>query len=118
PSHARSQDTARDILALVGKVESESGLDPDTVEARATANAILGNDDIAMRSFEALRDLEGITTSQLAEARFRARHLAEALGKPRDHYKEAFPPLQLIVFSGHLPDLPDTADPRKPRLPQ
>ena len=38
---------------------------------------------------------------------YNARFLARALGKPQDFFKKGFPPLQLVVFVGHLPDLPD-----------
>jgi len=105
-SRGESEQVARHILSATKKDEDESGPHLETSEARATAHAVLGDLNAAMRSFESLRNLEGVGTSQLAEARFRAQFLAESLGKPRDFFKPAFPALQLIVFSGHLPDQP------------
>ncbi len=73
--------------------------------------------DEAARHYEGLQTLQGITTTELAEARFQAQFLAEALGQPRDWFNAAFPPLQLIVFSGHLPDDPGDRSGARERFP-
>ena len=84
-----------------------------SVAARAAAHAVIGEIGPARRIYTELKELPGVTTPQLAEARYRARLLAEARGELRSVFDEAFPPLQLIVFSGHVPDLPD----KRPRFP-
>jgi class 3 adenylate cyclase len=70
---------------------------------RADALSILGRVDEAARTYESLTS-QGGTTADLADARFEASIIAAATGRPRDLFKRAFPPLQLIVFAGHLPD--------------
>jgi class 3 adenylate cyclase/tetratricopeptide (TPR) repeat protein len=100
----RACETARNILALIAKLEDTDGPRVNTTRAKAVAHVVLGDTDSAGKSYRDLQDIEGVSTSQLAEARFRSRVLAEAIGKPADFFKEAFPPLQLIVFAGHLPD--------------
>lgn len=79
---------------------------------RGDALAILGRVDEAARVYESLAQLQA-GTAELADARFEAALIAAAAGLPRDTFKAAFPPLQLIVFAGHLPDRPGDA----PRLP-
>jgi class 3 adenylate cyclase len=100
------RDTARDILKLTKDLVDSEGPRRRTTWAEATARAVLGEPEEAARSFEQLAKMDGVTTSELAAARFEAQFLAEALGKSRDFFKPAFPPLQLIVFAGHLPDKP------------
>jgi class 3 adenylate cyclase/tetratricopeptide (TPR) repeat protein len=73
-------------------------------QARATAFAVLGDVESAAKCYGELK--LSMTTTELADARFYASFIAEALGKPRDFFKPNFPPLQLVVFAGHLPDLP------------
>ena len=102
----KAHQTARQILSLTKKLNDEEGPRFKTAEAQATAYAVLGNIEAAACSYGALQKMHGATTAALAEARFRAQFLAEALAKPRDLFKKAFPPLQLIVFAGHLPDKP------------
>jgi class 3 adenylate cyclase len=99
-------ETARQILEITGAVENINGVSIRTALARATAYAVLDNVDAAAQIYSKLPMLEGVATKDLADARHDARFLAGALGRPGDFFKPAFPPLQLIVFSGHLPDLP------------
>jgi class 3 adenylate cyclase len=102
----QSHETARHILRLTKKLEDENGPRFETTWAQATAHTVLGDVEAAASSYGDLHKMHGATTTDLAEARFRAQFLAEALDQPRDLFKSAFPPLQLIVFAGHLPDLP------------
>lgn len=108
PMRAQAEDKAGQILALITKLEDTEGPRVRSTRAKATAYSILGDTEAAARSYGQLKDLDGVTTTELTEARYYAQFLSEALGKPRDFFKEAFPPLQLIVFSGHLPDAPNT----------
>src|SRR5665213_3597738 len=103
---AQAEETAREIQRVAGDLIDSEGPRRRTTEALATAQAILGKVDEATRSFHELAEMHGVGTPELAEARFQAQFLAEALGKPRDFFKAAFPSLQLIVFAGHLPDRP------------
>jgi class 3 adenylate cyclase len=100
----QAQATARQILKLAAEREETQVAGLRTTWARATAQAILGEMDAAYRSFEQLR---GMSTAELAEVRYEAQFLAEAHGRPRDYFQGAFPPLQLIVFAGHMPDRSD-----------
>ena len=102
----QAHETARHILKLTEKLEDEGGKRFQTALAKATAHAVLGDVEAAARGYGELHKMQGASTAELAEARYRAQFLAEALGKPRDLFKTAFPPLQLIVFAGHLPDRP------------
>jgi tetratricopeptide (TPR) repeat protein len=73
---------------------------------QAVAHVVLGDPERAAAAFAALQALEDSTFTLLADARFWARALAEGLGLDSDYFKPAFPPLQLIVFAGHVPDIP------------
>jgi class 3 adenylate cyclase/tetratricopeptide (TPR) repeat protein len=108
PMRTQAEDKARQILTLIKTLEDTEGPRMRSTRARATAYAILGDTEAAAGSYSQLKDLDGVTTTDLTDARYYAQFLAEALGKPRDFFKEAFPPLQLIIFSGHLPDVPNT----------
>ena len=111
-----AQDRARRMLARAQASEHAAGRQYVFTYFRAVAHAVLGALDEAAAAFGELADLPGATTAHLADARFWARPLAEALELPSDHFRPAFPPLQLIVFSGHLPDHPDRQD-RRARFP-
>ena len=108
-----AQDRARRVLARARAGEQADGPRYDLTYYRAVAHAVLGAPDEAARAYGDLAASPGATTSGLADARYWARTLAEALELPSDFFRPAFPPLQLVVFSGHLPDRPD----RRPRFP-
>ncbi len=107
-SEARS--LASQILTLVNGIERTDGERFSTVFSRAIAYAILGKLEESAAAYGRLANIEGVTTSELAEARYRAQFLAEAVGKDRKYFNPAFPPLQLIVFVGHQPDLDAAPD--------
>jgi class 3 adenylate cyclase len=108
----QAQQTASHILELTANLEASRGA-VHRMLPRASALAILGHKDEAFAAFGELQSFEDATTADLAEARFHAELLAEALALPRDYFKPAFPPLQLVVFAGHSTDLPG-APPRFP----
>jgi class 3 adenylate cyclase/tetratricopeptide (TPR) repeat protein len=97
---------AAQLLQLATAREDTEGKRFATLRARAEALALLGREDEAAAAYQALGSVQDRSIAELAEAQHRARFFAEAIGKPRDLFKCAFPPLQLIVFSGHLPDMP------------
>ena len=101
-----AQKWAKRILELAKGIEKTDGLSVETTRSQATAHAVLEDIDAAAKKYGELSAMDGVTTMDLADARYYAQFLAEALGKPRDLFKKAFPPLQLIVFAGHMPDLP------------
>jgi len=105
----QARDKASLILTFTAKLNDAYGARASTTWAQAAAHTIMGDTDAAAQCYSDLQKIEGVSTAQLAEARFRARFLAEAIGKPQDYFKAAFPPLQLIVFAGHLPDPTYTA---------
>jgi class 3 adenylate cyclase len=107
PLSDEARDKAAHVLALVEKLEDSEGPRLQTTRARAVAHAVLGRTDAAAESYSQLRAMDGVTINYLADARYYSQFLAEALGKPRDFFKPAFPPLQLIVFAGHQPDIGD-----------
>lgn len=107
---SRLRDTAaeraREILRRVREAEGSDGPRFNTTLYGAVAHAALGDPQGAADAFGRLKDLAEATVAQLADARFWSRALAEALTLPADYFKPAFPPLQLIVFAGHVPDYP------------
>jgi len=105
-SQSQPQETAQRILELAKACRETDGPRYRTTWAEATAQAILGRTDEASRSYQELQNMPGVTTADLAEARSQARFLAETVGRPRNCFDAAFPPLQLIVFAGHMPDQP------------
>jgi class 3 adenylate cyclase len=80
-----------------------AGDSPDDFHARAVAASVVGDFDAAWAAYQALADHPGADTAQLAKARHLARHMARSAGLAMDRFDGAFPPLRLIVFSGHLP---------------
>jgi class 3 adenylate cyclase len=112
-SRAEAFASAQRALTRVEKIESEQGPSFQTSWFRAAGTTIMGKFDEAFVLYAKLKDVPGITTEELAEARFRSQFIAEALGKPRQFFHDAFPLLQLLVFSGHAPDLPGAV----PRFP-
>ena len=110
---ARSQEWARLVLAEVRVLANDGELDFRTVTLRAEAQAVLGDTDAAADSYRVLAGLPAANVSRLADVRFWSGFLAEALGQDRQFFKPAFPPLPLVVFSGHLPDRPG----QTPRFP-
>ena len=97
---------ARQALNLATRIDDTEGIRPRTILARAAAHVALGDTERASRAYAELAACEGVGVAQLATARYHARFLAEASGLSPDFFQAAFPPLQLIVFAGHLPDRP------------
>ena len=101
-----ARDSARQALAGIEAMEKSHGPTFRTTWFRAIAHSVLGRLDESAGFYAGLQHRPDASTANLAEARFRSQFLAEALGRNRRYFYEAFPPLQLLVFSGHLPDLP------------
>lgn len=102
----QAHDYARQALRRISHIEDASGRQTRTVQANAIAHAVLGDTDLAAKHYGEMKSCEGVSVAELANARYEARFLAEALGLGNDFFKTAFPPLPLVVFAGHLPDLP------------
>jgi len=90
--------SAAQLVVIVGGGES-----PDAFHARAVAALVAGNFDYAWGIYQSLAAHPDSETAHLAKARHLARHMARSAGLAMDHFDGAFPPLRLIVFSGHLP---------------
>jgi class 3 adenylate cyclase len=88
--------SAKELAALAGAGDS-----PDAFHARAVAALVVGDFDAAWSAYVALAEMAD--TEFLAKARHLARHMARSCGLAKDHFDSAFPPLRLVVFSGHLP---------------
>lgn len=101
-----AREKARQILQLTAQREDGDGPRFETTSVKAAALAILDRRDEAAAAFGQLEHFPDATTARLAETRLHAQFLAKAHGLPPDFYKRAFPPLELIVFAGHRPDLP------------
>jgi class 3 adenylate cyclase len=108
-----ARDSALQALIRIDAVEKSQEPTFRTTWFRAISHSVLGRLDESAEFYSRLQNRPDASTANLAEARFRSQFLAEALGKDRRHFYGAFPPLQLLVFSGHLPDLPG----RPPRFP-
>src|ERR1700722_7850407 len=102
----RAEESARQAMHLAKVLQQEEGPRVITTHARAVAQTILGELDAAFTEYQQLQQLEHITVADLADARYDAQFLAEAMGQSRSFFKSAFPPLQLVVFAGHMPDPP------------
>ena len=102
----RAEERARQAMRLATALEKVEGPKVTTTHARAVAHTILGQLDAAFTEYCHLQQLDNVTVADLAGARYHAQFLAEAVDQPRDFFKSAFPPLQLIVFAGHMPDPP------------
>src|SRR5579864_9238521 len=82
---------------LLSRLNGEA-VDFESLRARAEALTLLGREDEARVAYSVLSGADDRSFAKLADARYRTRFLADALGKPRDFLKNAFPRLQLIVF--------------------
>jgi class 3 adenylate cyclase/tetratricopeptide (TPR) repeat protein len=80
---------------------------------RAKALALLGQVDAAKAFYREAAAREG-PLHELGVARREARLLARAQGIAASTYDDAFPPLQLIAFAGHMLDPPGRKPPRFP----
>ena len=100
-----ARTTAQEVLARIAAIEREQGANFQTTWFRAISETIFGRIDEAMAIYATLKNMPGADTTSLAEARYNSQFLAEVLGHPRRYFFDAFPPLQLLVFSGHVPDL-------------
>ena len=105
-ARGEAETLGAEVFRSIQELENTSGKTIFTTWQRAVALTVMGRTDEAAESYGELGRMEKITTSELAEARYRSRFLAEALGLPGPFFKPAFPPLQLIVFAGHLADSP------------
>jgi len=109
----QAHNLAQQLLDFARKQEKTTGPAFDTLRALAEAQTLLGQEDEALKAYQALRGADDYTFDAMADARYRTRFLADALGKPLQTFYKAFPPLQLIVFSGHIADrvkVPDQID--------
>jgi hypothetical protein len=106
---AKTRVAVDKALTRVAEIERQQGPGFQTSWFRAVGTAIMGKFEEAFVLFARLKDVPGVTTEDLADARFRSQFIAEALEQPRQLFCDAFPPLQLLVFSGHVPDLPGVA---------
>ncbi len=93
-----ARDAASGVLERIRDCGTE-----DDIHARAVCELVLGNFDSAENAYSLLSSHPDSGVKTLARARHLARHLALAAGLPRDRFDSAFPPLRLVVFSGHLP---------------
>lgn len=99
-----AQTMAKTALSFLKTEENATGVKLERTLSGAIAHVITGELEDAKKYFNRLKDLQGATTSFLANARHETRFLAENIGKPQDFFKSDFPPLDLILFAGHLPD--------------
>ena len=110
----RASEQAKRVLQKVHAVEDDDGPRLHTTDMRAVAQAVLGDTATAAASYAELAALPGANAASLANARYWSQFFAEGLGEGRDFFRSAFPPLSLVVFSGHLPDRPGET----PRFPK
>jgi len=95
---ALAREAADDLLDLAGDGESLNHF-----HARAVAAVILGGMEAASIAYHGLVVHPEADLELLAKVRHLARHLARAAGWAMDCFDSLFPPLRLVVFSGHLP---------------
>ena len=80
-----------------------SGNDLHSNHAQAVALMVKGDLPGAYQAYKDFAARPDTGVEILAKARFLARHMARANGCPSNSMDDAFPPLQLVVFAGHLP---------------
>ncbi|MEP2776891.1 MAG: RyR domain-containing protein [Luteolibacter sp.] len=97
-----AKDAARALLDKVCEITT-----PTALHSKAICLQILGDFEGAADSYSELSAQPVSDPKRLAQKRFLARSLLEASGEPRDRLDSAFPPLRLVVFSGHLPPRAD-----------
>jgi class 3 adenylate cyclase len=103
---------ARRGLELLDAATTPLGV--DLLVERARAYSVLGQPDAARAAWRRAVAHGDASPYVLARARDDARLIAEATGNPPSTFDECFPPLRLVVFSGHLVDLPHAATRRFP----
>jgi class 3 adenylate cyclase len=99
----KAEQRASAILPLLDADDDGGEPNLQSLASRAMLYCVLGKPDEAAALYAKLKFAPDATTSDLAEYRYRSQFLAEAMGEARDFFKPAFPPLQLIVFSGLPP---------------
>jgi len=104
---------ANETLGYIGRAESKEGKNFKSALHTAMLLAVAGKPEEAMKAYASLNSFPESTTGDLADARYNAQFIANAMGRPKGFFKPAFPPLEIIVFSGHMPDLPGSP----PRFP-
>lgn len=109
----QAKKSAIEALRIISEVESDSGSSFCLCLNKAVAQVVLGRPEEASESYGRLKSFPDVAASDLAEARYESQRLAAAIGERSDYFRPAFPPLQLIVFAGHMPDK-DNAIPRFP----
>jgi len=100
----RAQTWAREALEIISKIESDFGPSFRSRLNKAVAFVVLGRLEEAGDCYASLRNFPDVAIGELAQGRYESQRLVEAIGKPADYFRPAFPPLQLIVFAGHMPD--------------
>lgn len=97
---AAARASARELGGMAGAGDS-----PDAFHARAVAALVGGDFDAAREAYRSLAC--AADAAYLARARHLARQMARSAGLAMDRFDGAFPPLRLVVFSGHLPPRAD-----------
>jgi class 3 adenylate cyclase/tetratricopeptide (TPR) repeat protein len=103
---AQAQEAAQLGLTKTEDALRTEGPSFRSLAVKAYALGVLGRLDEAANAFAQLKDAPDATTLNLAEARYNSQLLAETLNQDGKFFYTAFPPLNLLVFSGHVPDLP------------
>ena len=111
---AETQTLATNVLRLIDHACAADEPGFALLLARAKAVTVLGCLDEAKSVYRLAAGKSDVPLHELAAARKEARLLAHAQGKGDSFFDDCFPPLQLIVFSGHMPDPPDRWPPRFP----
>ena len=119
PRLLQARQWAAEAIKLISETEPDSSASFHLQRSKAVALVVLGKLEEANEAYRALQSCPEVAAAQLAEARYESERLALAAGQPATYFHPAFPPLQLIVFAGHMPD-PDGTDGRFPRelIPQ
>lgn len=98
---------AKLALDLINRLESESGPTLQTTLWKAISLAGQKRSEEALQQYYHLKHFGIPPLGFLAEARHDSRTVAVSLGKSPEHFYEAFPPLNLVVFCGVSPKVID-----------
>lgn len=104
-SEEQTASAKEDAQALLNEVSNGSSI--AELKSKASCLQILGDFNGAYEGYRLLSAEMESDQKGLAHTRFLARGLLEASIEPRNRLDDAFPPLRLVVFSGHMPPQSD-----------
>lgn len=105
---------AMETLEEVARIQDKRGKGFKLAQYLAMLLAVAGKLDEAAQAYESLDSYPEASNGELADVRYESQFIALGLDLPKAFFKPMFPPLELIAFAGHMPDLLPGAPSRFP----